>query len=256
MIFDTHAHYDDEAFDRDREEMLRSFPANGISQVVNNASNIASCKTSIALAHQYDFMWATVGVHPSEVRELDEAKMDWLKEQCSDEKVLAIGEIGLDYHYPDDPSREEQKKWFLRQLSLAKEVDLPVIIHSREAAQDTMEIMKKAAADGITADIHCYSYSPEQALQYAGMGFYIGIGGVVTFKDGRKLRETVEVVPMENIVLETDCPYMAPEPNRGTRNSSLNLPYVVKEIARIKNITESEVIRITEENAKRLYRLS
>ena len=255
MIFDTHVHYDDEAFDADRKELLESLFANGIGTVVNNSASLESVTSSIELAHRYDFVYATVGVHPSEVRELNEEKMQWLKKMCEDPKVVAVGEIGLDYHYDDDPKPEEQIKWFRRQLSLAQELDMPVIIHSREAARDTFDIMKEAAEKGITADIHCYSYSPEQAAEYVKMGFFIGVGGVVTFKNARKLKETVKEIPIENIVLETDCPYLSPEPNRGSRNSSLNLPYVIETIAQIKEIPVQDVIDITEANARRLYRL-
>lgn len=254
MIFDTHAHYDDEAFDEDREDILSSLKANNISYVTNIGASMASSRMSLDLAKKYNFIFAAIGVHPNEVEELDEAKIEWLRENASHSKVVAIGEIGLDYYW-NEPSADIQKKWFERQLDLAREVKLPVVIHSRDAAKDTMDIMKYKKAQEIGGVIHCYSYHKEQAKEYLDMGFYFGIGGVVTFNNAKKLREVVEFLPMDRIVLETDAPYLSPVPNRGKRNSSLNLPYVVKEIAGIKGISEKEVIDITRVNAKTLYRL-
>lgn len=253
MIFDTHAHYDDRQFENDRYSLLDSMKEAGIGTIVNNAADLESVETSLELAHRYDFVYAAVGVHPENVYELDDSKLLWLRDKSHDPKAVAIGEIGLDYHYPDNPDRDTQIKWFRAQLRLALEEKLPVVIHSRDAAADTMEIMKEAASKGIVADIHCYSYSPEQALEYVKMGFYIGVGGVVTFKNGKKLKQTVDKIPLDRILLETDCPYMAPEPFRGSRNSSVYLPYVVKAIADIKGVTPQEVIDITEQNARRFY---
>lgn len=253
MIFDTHAHYDDRQFENDRYSLLDSMKEAGIGTIVNNAADLESVETSLELAHRYDFVYAAVGVHPENAYELDDSKLLWLRDKSHDPKAVAIGEIGLDYHYPDNPDRDTQIKWFRAQLRLALEEKLPVVIHSRDAAADTMEIMKEAASKGIVADIHCYSYSPEQALEYVKMGFYIGVGGVVTFKNGKKLKQTVDKIPLDRILLETDCPYMAPEPFRGSRNSSVYLPYVVKAIADIKGVTSQEVIDITEQNARRFY---
>lgn len=253
MIFDTHAHYDDHQFDDDRYSLLDSMKDAGIGAIVNNAADLESVETSLELSHKYDFVYAAVGVHPENVNELDDSKLEWLRDRSRDPKAVAIGEIGLDYHYPDNPDRDTQIKWFRQQLCLAREEKLPVVIHSRDAAADTMEIMKEASREGIIADIHCYSYSPEQALEYVKMGFYIGVGGVVTFKNGKKLKQTVDKIPLERILLETDCPYMTPEPFRGSRNSSLYLPYVVKAIADIKGVTDKEVIDITNDNARRFY---
>ncbi|WP_022755566.1 TatD family hydrolase [Butyrivibrio fibrisolvens] len=253
MIFDTHAHYDDRQFENDRYSLLDSMKEAGIGTIVNNAADLESVETSLELAHRYDFVYAAVGVHPENAYELDDSKLLWLRDKSHDPKAVAIGEIGLDYHYPDNPDRDTQIKWFRAQLRLALEEKLPVVIHSRDAAADTMEIMKEAASKGIVADIHCYSYSPEQALEYVKMGFYIGVGGVVTFKNGKKLKQTVDKIPLDRILLETDCPYMAPEPFRGSRNSSVYLPYVVKAIADIKGVTPQEVIDITEQNARRFY---
>ena len=249
MIFDTHAHYDDRQYDEDREILISSLSKAGIGKVVNIGADMASSERALGLAHEYDFIYAAVGVHPSEVEELNDEAIERLKSWTKDERCVAVGEIGLDYHWPD-PSPEIQKKWFVRQLDLAREVHLPVVIHSRDAAKDTMDIMHSEHAEEIGGVVHCFSYSKELAKECVDMGFYIGVGGVVTFKNGRKLREVVEEIPMEKILLETDCPYLSPEPHRGERNSSLNLPYVVKAIADIKGISEEEVIRITEDNAK------
>ena len=253
MIFDTHAHYDDEAFTEDRKELLASMKA-GIDHIVNIGANMASSRTSLELAHEYDFIYAAVGVHPSDTEELDDEKIEELRALCRDPKCVAIGEIGLDYYWPE-PDHELQKKWFRRQLQLAKEEKLPVVIHSRDAAADTLSILKEEDGGANGGVVHCFSYSAEVAEQCVKMGFYIGVGGVLTFKNGRKLKETVDVLPLEKIIIETDCPYLAPTPHRGERNSSLYLPLVVDEIAAIKGVSPEEVIRITEENAKRMYNI-
>lgn len=254
MIIDTHAHYDDEAFDEDRDILLKEMSKNGIGLIVNMGASLRGCRDTIALTEQYDFIYGGIGVHPSDTAELDEDSFQWLKEKLGQPKIVAVGEIGLDYHYPE-PSVQVQKQWFERQLELAREVKLPVVIHSREAAKDTLDMMQTLRAEEIGGVIHCFSYGVEMAREYVNMGFYIGVGGVITFKNGKKLKEVVEYLPLDRIVLETDCPYLSPEPNRGKRNSSLNLPYVVDEIARIKGISQEEVISVTEENARKLYRL-
>ena len=253
MIFDTHAHYDDEAFDGDRKELLSGLRSHGIGTVVNIGASMASCRTTLALAAEYPFIYAAVGVHPNETGELSEGDMDWLKAAAKEKKTVAIGEIGLDYYW-DEPDREIQKKWFVRQLELAKETGLPVVIHSRDAAKDTLDIMKSEHHGETGGVIHCFSYSREMADEYLKMGLYLGIGGVVTFKNARRLKEAVAEAPLKQLLLETDSPYLAPEPNRGKRNSSLNLPYVAEEIARLKGVTPEEVIAVTEENARRLFR--
>lgn len=254
MIFETHAHYDDEAFDEDRDALLSSMCENGIEYIVNVGANLKSTGTSIKLAQKYPFIYAAAGVHPSDTGELDEKGFAWLKKQCLFEKVVAVGEIGLDYYW-DNAERGVQKLWFERQLDLAREVKKPVIIHSRDAAKDTFDIMTAKNAEEIGGVIHCYSYSPEMALDYVKMGFYIGIGGVVTFQNGKKLKEVVEAVPIERILLETDSPYLAPVPNRGKRNTSLNLPYIAQKIAEIKGISYDEVVAVTAENAKKMYKI-
>lgn len=254
MIFDTHAHYDDEAFDKDRISLLPSLPTQGIEAIVNIGASIQTTKNTLKLIENYPFFYGAVGVHPNETGELNENLLNWLKEVARHPKVVAIGEIGLDYYW-NEPDRETQKHWFICQLNLAREVGLPVIIHSRDAAKDTLDIMKSQKSDEIGGVIHCFSYGKDLAREYLSMGFYLGIGGVVTFKNAKKLKEVVEYMPMDKMVLETDCPYLSPEPFRGTRNSSLNLPYVVKAVSEIKGISEEKIIEITYKNAKDLYRI-
>lgn len=253
-IFDTHAHYDDDAFNEDREQLLAALPEQGIARVVDVGASLASCRKVLELMERYDYIYGAIGVHPSETAELDEESYSWLKEQCRKKKCLAVGEIGLDYYWDKEPEiQAKQRYWFVRQLALAQQADLPVIIHSRDAAEDTMQIMKKAREDGIKGVIHCYSYSPEMAQEYVKMGYRIGVGGVVTFKNAKKLVKTVETIPLSSIVLETDCPYMAPEPHRGTRNDSRNIPYVIAKIAEIKGVSVEEVEQTTRENAFALF---
>lgn len=255
MIFETHAHYDDERFDEDRELLLASLRQKGISKVINVGASIETTKSTLALAEHYDFIYAAVGVHPSDITDLTEESFNWLAEQTRGKKTAAVGEIGLDYYWDKEPGvQKRQRYWFMRQIELAKAVNLPVIIHSRDAASDTMQIMREAYALGVPGVIHCYSYSPEIALEFVKMGYYIGVGGVVTFKNARKLKETVETIPLESILLETDCPYMAPEPYRGKRNDSSYIPYVVSKIAEIKQVTTEMVEQVTWENAHRLFR--
>lgn len=253
-IFDTHAHYDDEAFDEDRDALLAELPENGIARVVNVGASLASCGRTIEIMNRYDYIYGAIGVHPSETAELNDEAFEWLRQQCQLEKCVAVGEIGLDYYW-DEPDRELQKEWFRRQLNLARELAKPVIIHSRDAAKDTVDLMTEEHAEEIGGVIHCYSYTKETAEVFLKMGFYFGIGGVLTFKNAKKLKEAVAYIPLDRIVLETDCPYLAPEPNRGKRNSSLNIPYVVKALAEIKGVEEETVREAAWENAHKLYRL-
>ncbi|MCM1058253.1 MAG: TatD family hydrolase [Firmicutes bacterium] len=252
-IFDTHAHYDDEAFDGDREALLEALPKNGIAKVVNVGSSLEACRRIIGLMEKYDYIYGALGIHPCDAGELDEEAFAWLKSQYQLEKCVAVGEIGLDYHW-NEPEREIQQKWFRRQLKLAGEVRKPVVIHSRDAAKDTIDIMSEEKAEELGGVIHCYSYTKETARIFLDMGFFFGIGGVLTFKNARKLKEAAEYIPLERIVLETDCPYLAPEPNRGKRNSSLNLPWVVSALAELKGVDEETVRRAAWENAHELYR--
>lgn len=254
MIFETHAHYDDEKFTEDRADVVAAVFASGVRPIINVGASIASTKSTLDLAAQYEGMYAAVGVHPSDIGDLNEETFSWLREQTAWEKTVAIGEIGLDYYWEKDPQMQEQQRvWFGRQLELAREVNLPVIIHSRDAAADTMQVMREHHGEEIPGVIHCYSYSPELALEWVKMGYYIGVGGVVTFKNAKKLVATVEQIPMERLLLETDCPYMAPEPHRGSRNDSRNIPFVIAKIAEIRGMLPEEVERITEENAYRLF---
>ena len=253
-IFETHAHYEDVKFDSDREELLALLPKQNIEYVINVGSNLETTRKSIELAKQHDFIYAAVGVHPSDIAELNESTFEELKEVADYEKTVAIGEIGLDYYWDKDTLvQEKQHEWFKCQMLLAKEKNLPVIIHSRDAAEDTMKVMKEVKAEEIPGVIHCYSYSLEMARQFIKMGYYIGIGGVLTFKNAKKLKEVAAEIPLERILLETDCPYMAPEPHRGERNSSLYIPHVIEKLAEIRNITKEEIIAITNENARRLF---
>ncbi|MCI9200292.1 MAG: TatD family hydrolase [Lachnospiraceae bacterium] len=255
MIFESHAHYDDKAFDEDREALLEGLKENGIGYVINIGANIETTRNTIGLAEKYPFIYGAVGVHPSDTDELDEKNFAWLKKQCAHPKIVAVGEIGLDYYW-DEPDKKIQKLWFKRQLDMARETKLPVIIHSRDAAKDTLDIMKAANAGEMGGVIHCFSYTKEIAREYLDMGYYFGIGGVVTFQNAKKLKEAVEYIPIERILLETDSPYLAPVPYRGKRNSSLNIPFVAKEIAALKGMGYDDVVSITEENAKRLFRIT
>ena len=254
MIFDTHAHYDDDAFDEDRDELLSGMAAKNVEYIVNVGASMASSKRSIALAEKYPFIYAAVGVHPDEVGELNEEKFNRLREWTKHEKVKAVGEIGLDYYW-DKEQHDLQKHWFMRQMELAKESNLPMIVHSREAAKDTLDMIIAAKPLDLSGIIHCYSYSVEQAREYLNMGYYIGIGGVLTFKNAKKLKEVAEYAPLSQIVLETDCPYLAPTPYRGKRNDSSMIAYVAEELAAIKQMPVEEVLRITNENGKKLYHI-
>lgn len=251
MIFDTHAHYDDKQFAEDQEILLTSMEAGGVGTIVNASATVESWDKVLELTEKYPFVYGMIGVHPDEVGALNEENFSRMEQLLKAEKIVAVGEIGLDYYW-DNESHKVQQTWFIRQLELARKLDMPVNIHSREAAADTFDILKKYG-QGMKAIIHCYSYSKEMAEEYVKMGYLIGVGGVVTFKNAKKLKETVKAIPITNIVLETDCPYLAPEPNRGKRNSSLNLLYVARAVAELKGMTEEEVIRITEANARSFY---
>lgn len=261
MIFESHAHYDDRQFDVDREKLLESLPFQNVGVIVNVGSDIRSSKESITLAHQYDYIYAAIGVHPDEVDTMKEADMEELSHMAKEDKVVAIGEIGLDYFRKEgNVYKSVQKEWFCRQLDLTKEIEKPVIIHSRDAAEDTIQILRDFRKENPQIEnpgvIHCYSYSPELAKEYVAMGFYIGIGGVVTFKNAKKLVETVAQIPLERILVETDSPYLCPEPNRGKRNDSSQIRYVIDRIADIRGIAPEEVEKQTEMNARKMYRLS
>lgn len=252
MIFDSHAHYNDSRFDKDCFEILDSMPGKNVGYIMNVADSMDSLDKVLELAKKYPYVWASVGVHPEAVGNLTESDMDILKEYAKNEKVKAIGEIGLDYYY-DDVEKSLQKKWFSRQIELAKSAGLPIIVHDRDAHGDCMDILKASGAREVGGILHCFSGSRETARQVLDLGMYIGIGGTLTFKNARKVREVAEYVPMDRIVLETDCPYLAPEPFRGQRNSSDLICYVAECLAGIKGISPAEVEIITCENAKRCY---
>lgn len=254
MLFDSHAHYDDDRFADDREAVLKSLKDYNVGNIINIGSSMETSRFSVDLAQKYDFVYASVGVHPSETGELTCKDIEELKELAGHNKVKAIGEIGLDYHYlPDDVEPEIQKKWFRRQIELAKEVNLPVIIHDRESKRECIEILKEMnVSNGV---FHCYSGSAETAKELLEMGFMISFTGVLTFKNARRAIESVKVIPMDRIMIETDCPYMAPEPHRGKRNFSGYVGLVAEKIAEIKGLTYDEVVSITDQNAKRFFNI-
>ena len=259
MIFDTHAHYDDSAYDGDRPVILRKVFDSGVGCIVNIGADIASSEAAVKLAEEHERIYAAVGIHPESVGEADDAGIEALRGLIkSSKRIKAVGEIGIDLHYDKD-SLEQQKEAFIRQWDLADEFGLPVVIHSRDAAQVTFDIIKERFAGTgkpLKAVMHCYSYEKEQALLYVKMGLYIGVGGVLTFKNGRKLREAVREIPMDRILLETDCPYLAPEPFRGKRNDSSYIKYVVEELAELRGISVEEAEDITYANAQRFYGLT
>lgn len=258
MIFESHAHFDDEAFDEDRDELLSDIKSHGIETIVNVAASLSSVESTLKLSHLYPHVYAAIGVHPSETLELNDENLDLLRQRMKDEKCVAVGEIGLDYHFLDeypDPDKKTQKIWFEKQLQLARELDKPVIIHSRDAAADTLEIMKKSEYSSLKFDMHCYSYSKEMVKELNKLDCYYGIGGVITFKNAKKLVEALQEMPLNRIMLETDCPYLAPTPHRGERNSSYYLPLVAQRIAELKGLSYDDVVSITCENAKRFFNM-
>lgn len=251
MLFDTHAHFDDEQFDADRDEVLKSLKSYGVGNIVNIGSSMKTSRTSVALAEKYDFVYAAVGVHPSETGELCETDIDELKRLAANPKVRAIGEIGLDYHYPDDVEPSIQKKWFVRQLELAKELNMPVVIHDRESKGECLEILKEhKISNGV---VHCFSGSAETAREILKLGMMISFTGVLTFKNAKKAIAACAAVPLDRLMIETDCPYMSPEPHRGRRNFSGYVEFVARKMAEIKGVSYDELVDITERNAKRFY---
>ena len=252
MYFDSHAHLDDGRFDADRAEIFADLPRRGVGLLMNVGCDLPSSERSVALAHAYDFVYAAVGSHPDDAASVDGRLLDRYRALAADPRVRAIGEIGLDYHYEDVP-REVQKRAFRLQMQLAREVGLPVVVHEREAHGDAMELLDDFP--DVTGVFHCYSGSAEMAKELVRRGWYVGFTGVVTFKNARRAVETVEALPLDRILIETDCPYMAPEPYRGRRNDPSYVPLVAARIARIKGISPEEAGRITRENAVRLFRL-
>ncbi|RCX18292.1 TatD DNase family protein [Anaerobacterium chartisolvens] len=255
MLFDSHAHYDDLKFDADRNSVIERAREAGVSYILNASSNMSSAVETVSIAQEFDFIYAAVGIHPHNVHEINENILNAIRDFASDHKVVAIGEIGLDYYYDTCP-RDLQKHWFARQLGLAKELGLPAIIHDREAHEDTLDIIKSENSKETGGVFHCYSGSVEMARDVLDNNFYISIGGAVTFKNARKAIEVVNYVPMDRLLIETDCPYMTPEPYRGKRNDSGYIGLVAQKIADIKGLTYEQVACATTENAKRLFNIN
>ena len=250
MYFDSHAHLDDRRFDDDRDEIFADLANHDVGLVMNIGCDLSSSLRSVALAKKYPFVYAAVGSHPDDADHVDEATLAMYESLCREEKVRAIGEIGLDYHYEDVP-REIQRQAFRLQLELARKLNMPVIVHEREAHADAMELVREFS--DVRGVFHCYSGALEQAKELVRRGWYIGFTGVLTFKNARKAVEVAEWLPLDRILIETDCPYMAPEPHRGRRNDSRYVPLVGKKLAEIKNLPEQQVAEATTENAKRLF---
>lgn len=254
LYIDTHAHYTDKQFNNDRDELLNTIKKDFYA-LVEIGCDLKTSKLALDLSDKYDFIYSALGIHPSEVKNAKPSDLDFIKQNAKEKKVVAIGEIGLDYYWDkEDEIKSLQKRMFILQLQIARDKNLPVVIHSREASKDTLDIMKTYASD-MRGIIHCYSYSYETAVEYIKMGYYIGIGGVVTYNNAKKLQEVVEKIPLKHLVLETDAPYLSPVPNRGKRNSSLNLKYVVEKIAQLKGISEQEVLETTYNNARCVYNI-
>ena len=254
MIFDSHAHYNDSKFNDDRDSVLEEITSKNVGFIMNVADSMQSLDKVLAIADKYPFVYASVGVHPEECSKMCESDIDVLKEYTKHPKVKAIGEIGLDYYW-GDVEKKLQKKWFSRQIELAREVGLPIIVHDREAHCDTVDILRAENGCEVGGVLHCFSGSREMARDILDLGMYIGIGGTVTFKNARKVKEVAEYVPLDRIVVETDAPYLAPEPNRGKRNSSDMIKYVIEEISKIKGISTDEVEEVTFKNAMKLYKI-
>ena len=249
MIFDTHAHYTDEAFNADRDELIKKLPPL-VELVMNNSCDGESSLQAIALAEKYPLMYAAVGWHPENAESFSDASPDLLRAWAKHPKVRAIGEIGLDYHY-DDPPRDVQKRVFSRQLELAGELALPVVVHDRDAHEDCMELVRRFPR--VRGEFHCYSGSAEMAKEILDRGWYLGFTGVITFKNARKAIEVLQMCPMDRILIETDCPYLAPAPHRGERNDSRYLVYVAEKIAELKGVTRERAIELTNENGRRFF---
>ena len=257
MIFDTHAHYHDEQFDEDRENLLDSMESRGIGYILNLGTEKNSNRLTLGMIKRFPRVYGALGFHPTDLSEASKEDLDWLKKYLMTPKVVAVGEIGLDYYWNEnDDVKKKQMWWFANQIELAKEMELPICVHSRDAAKDTLDTLVDHHAEECSGVIHCFSYGVDMAREFLNRGFYLGIGGVVTFKNSKHIKEVVEYMPMDRLVIETDAPYMTPEPHRGKRNSSLYLPYVVTAIAEIKGMDPNEVIQITENNAKELFKLA
>lgn len=250
MYFDSHAHLDDARFQEDFDEILARMRENGVTAMMNIGCDLPSSQNSVRMAEKYDWVWASVGSHPDDAANVDDARIEVYRALCQSPRVKAIGEIGLDYHYEDVP-RERQKEAFRMQMQLARELSLPVVVHEREAHEDGLAIVDEFPE--VRGVFHCYSGSLEMAKELVRRGWYIGFTGVVTFKNARKAVEVAQNIPLERILIETDCPYMAPEPHRGRRNDPSYVPLVAAKIAQLRGLTPEEVGRATNENARRLF---
>ena len=252
-IFDSHAHYDDRQFEPDREELLGSvLPGKGVCGVVNMAADLDSCRTTWELTQRYGYIWGAAGVHPEEAKDLPEDWLEQVRAWLAQPKMVAVGEIGLDYHWLDACPKERQQEVFDQQLELANKLSLPVVVHDREAHADTLAFLRKHRPQGV---LHCFSGSWETAREVLRLGMYIGLGGVVTFKNARHPVEVAQNVPLDRLLLETDCPYMAPVPHRGKRNDSSLIPLVAEKIGELRGMDPQEILDITQENAKRLFHI-
>ena len=250
-IFDTHSHYDDEAFNEDREAVFQQIKEEGVVGVLNCACSKNSLITTNELTLKHDFIYGALGIHPSDANDYDEnVKQDIINLYKKNKKILAIGEIGLDYYWDENPPKEVQKEVFRSQMKLAEELELPVVIHDRDAHQDTLEIIKEYP--DVTGVVHCFSGSVEFAQECIKLGYYIGFTGVVTFKNAKKIVQVAKEIPIDRILVETDCPYMSPEPNRGKRNRSDYIEYIINKISEIKEIEPAEANKVFNENFKRL----
>lgn len=254
MFIDSHAHIDDERFDEDREEIIKAIKQNDVDLFINVGADLGSSIRSVRLSEEYDFIYAAVGVHPHDADTMDENSIDVLRTFAKKEKVVAIGEIGLDYYYDNSP-RDIQKDKFREQIRLAKEIDLPIIVHSRDAAGDTMDILREEQDGSLRGVLHCYSGSLEQAQEYIDLGFYISLAGPVTFKNARVPKEVAEAVDINRLLIETDSPYLTPEPYRGKRNNPMYVRHVAEKIAELRNMSVEEVAKITSKNTRELFRI-
>lgn len=252
MLIDSHAHLDDDRFDKDRDKVIRDLKNQGIELVINPGADVASSVKAVSLANKHENIYAAVGVHPHDAKDMDDTTLQLLSSLANNEKVIAIGEIGLDYHYDNSP-RDIQRKWFIEQIRLAKQLKLPIIIHEREASQDMYNILKQEADENLTGVLHCYSGSLEMAREYLKMGFYLSFAGPVTFKNSRVSKEVAQSIPLDRILVETDSPYLAPEPKRGKRNEPLNVRYVAAMIAELRGISFEEIATATTKNVKKLF---
>ncbi len=254
MLFDTHAHYDDERFEEDREHLLASLPEKGVGLVVNPGITLETSRMAVAMAHRYAHVYAAVGIHPENCHDFTGAQIDALRELAKEDKVVAIGEIGLDYYWEENPPRELQQEVFRAQLALARELDLPVIVHDREAHGDTLKIVQEFP--DVRGEFHCYSGSPEMAQELVKMGWYLGFDGPITYKNARRAPEVVAVTPLERMLIETDAPYLTPVPYRGKRNDSTYVYLVAQKLAEWKGISTEEMVQAAWDNGKRFFAIT